>query len=110
MTRPGKLKQRVQIWKHNGTRDAQGGFVDAPTLVTTVYADVSIDIGNRGLEFDQAKNDRPYLVKMRENTLIVINPNTYFFIWETRELEINSVVPDPDRLKYQKIRATEKIT
>lgn len=108
--RPGKLKQLVEIYKVNLSTDSLGGQAEGvPTLLGTEYADVRIDRGSRGLEYEQAMNNQPYIVDMRDNPAIVLNANSNFFIWEGKRLTINSVEVDPDRKMYQSIKATFKV-
>lgn len=107
--RPGKLKERVQVWRSVLTQDAMGGSTDVPVLRQETYAQVQIDNGSRGLEYLQARNLRPYIITMRENVNLEINPNSDYLVWDGKRLTITSVDSDPDKLEYRVIRATRKI-
>jgi len=107
MSRPGKLKQRIEIYESSLTRDNLGGYTNEWVSIATTWASVEVVTGTRALEFLQAYNGRPYTITMRQD--IDINPNTTKIVYRGRDLIVSSVEPNEDKFTYQVVIATEKI-
>ena len=107
MSRPGKLKRRIQIQEATQVDSALGGTDTTWTTTRTTWAAVEVTTGTRALEYLQAKNERPYTVTLRQD--VDINPNQNRILYGSRILIINSVEVDEDKYKYQIVNASEKI-
>lgn len=107
MSRPGKLKQRVEIFENQPVRDTLAGYNPNWVSVATTWARVEVETGTRALEYLQAYNGRPYTITLRQD--IDINPNVTKVVYRGKDLIVNSVETNEDKFTYQIVRASEKI-
>ena len=107
MSRPGKLKHRIEVQENQPSKDTLGGYEPNWVSIATTWAKVDVETGTRALEYLQAYNGRPYTITMRQD--IELNPNTMKVIYKGKDLIINSVETNEDKYTYQIVRASEKI-
>lgn len=72
----GKLDTRIGVYRLNQTTDGYGGFSDSPTLLTTLWANVTYLSGEMKTENGSRKQSKK--IKLIFRDLALVSPNNYF--------------------------------
>jgi head-tail adaptor len=72
----GKLDTRIGVYRLNQTVDGYGGFSDSPTLLTTLWANVTYLSGEMKTENGSRKQSQKIKLIFRNHALV--SPNNYF--------------------------------
>ena len=72
----GKLDTRIGVYRLNQTTDGYGGFSDSPTLLTTLWANVTYLSGEMKTENGSRKQAQK--IKLIFRDLALVSPNNYF--------------------------------
>ena len=104
MSRPGGLKNRIEIFRPSTVVDAFGGSTVSLSSLGTFWASVDRVSGSRSLQYETTSFGRPYSIVLRQNIDIEEDDEIVF---NSKTLVISSIERDDDRSRYQTIIANE---
>ena len=103
--RPGRLRNRVELYTVSTVADGQGGFTSTPVLDSTVWADVQQFRGSQQLEFEQVMEAVGYGITVRNRTDVTTN---WLLKFGTRDLKVHTIERNFNDPEYMTIVAYER--